>query len=94
MALPEPLAGTVSRRRFLQLSGAAGAAAFLATSATGVAAATRRPAARTTNTNPGQEATFATEGDFVTLLNTVANLGDFAIYKDFFSSNQYICFTP
>ena len=62
MSLPESLAGPLSRRRFLQLSGAAGAGAFLAASATGAAAATRRPAARTTNNNPGQEATFATEG--------------------------------
>ncbi len=60
MSLPESLAGPLSRRRFLQLSGAAGAGAFLATS--GAAAASRRPAARTTNANPGQEATFATEG--------------------------------
>jgi spermidine/putrescine transport system substrate-binding protein len=65
MTQPESLAGPLSRRRFLQLGGAAGAATFLAASAVGsAAAASRRPAARTTNPNPAQEATFATSGEF------------------------------
>jgi spermidine/putrescine transport system substrate-binding protein len=65
MTQPEALAGPLSRRRFLQLGGAAGAATFLAASSVGTAAAaSRRPAAHTTNANPAQEATFATEGAF------------------------------
>lgn len=64
MTLPESLAGPLSRRRFLQLGGAAGATAFLAASATGAAAATRRAPAGATNAHPAQEATFATEGAF------------------------------
>ncbi|MFN8621563.1 MAG: spermidine/putrescine ABC transporter substrate-binding protein [Chloroflexota bacterium] len=55
----------LSRRRFLQLSGAAGAAAFLAASSTAaVSAASRGGAASRGNPNPAQEASFATDGAF------------------------------
>ena len=63
MSQSEALAGPLSRRRFLQLSSAAGASAFLA--ATAAAPALGAARSRTSvAAPPSQEATFATEGAF------------------------------
>lgn len=61
MSLPGSLAGPLSRRRFLQLSGAAGTSAFLATTAAGTALGTSR-SRPTVVDHPDQEV--ATDGAF------------------------------